>query len=162
MTYSEFRNQFSNVENFMRAYGALTAEESKALIDAENASPRTKFCLIAIWHEARKIVKLQNVKVNLHDDHSLTIVFYEDDSDFDGNDFEYRYLLDADYTNIFIKTIPQPYYEIIDNIEEWLCDNIHCDGLGSDLQQQWVKMGLHGSHVVVEDYPGGIYREEMF
>ena len=58
--------------------------------------------------------------------------------------------------------IPHPCSETKANIEEWLCENVQCSGFGSDLQQKWIQMGLHGSHVVSEDYPGGIYREEDF
>ena len=35
MTYSEFRDQFSTVEQFRWAYGKLTEEEANALITAE-------------------------------------------------------------------------------------------------------------------------------
>ena len=95
MTYSEYRNQFPDAERFMRAYGKLNAEEAKALIDAENAAPRTKAFLMSVWHEARRQVRLRNVSVELYDDSSLTVTVYEYNSEFDGNDFEYRYSLDA-------------------------------------------------------------------
>ena len=36
MTYSEFRNQFASTDSFMWAYGRLSIEEARALIEAEN------------------------------------------------------------------------------------------------------------------------------
>ncbi len=162
MTYSEFRNQFSSTEGFMHAYGALSYEEACALIEAENTSTTAKACMITTWRKARRKVNLWNVSVNIYDDNRLTIVVYEDDSEFDGNDFEYRYSLYADNATAFMNMIPHPYSDMKTNIEEWLCENGLCKGLGSDLQQKWIQMGLHGSHVVFEDYPGGIYREEDF
>ena len=162
MTYSEFRNQFSDVESFMRAFGALTVEEAKVLIDAEKAARRTGVFLMSVWHEARRIVKLRRVEVNLLSDHCLTVNFFEYASDFDGNDFEYRYSLDADNTAAFTRMIPRSCADIKTDIEEWLCENDLCEGLGSSLQQKWMQMGLHGCYTVREDYPGGIYREEAF
>lgn len=162
MTYSEFRNQFSSTEGFMWAYGKLTLEEASALIEAEKTSTTAKACMMTTWREARRKVNLYTVSVRLQDDFSLTIVFYEDDSEFDGNDFEYRYYLDTDNAKAFISMIPHPWAEIKANIEEWLVENVQCHGFGSDLLQKWIQMGLHGKHVVFEDYPGGIYREEAF
>ena len=162
MTYSELRNQFASVDSFMREYGKLSIEEAHALIDAENTSTTVKACMMTTWREARRKVRLRSVGVTLWSDNSLTIVFYEYDSEFDGNDFEYRYSLDADNATAFMNMIPHPYSDMKTNIEDWLCENVYCDGLGSDLQQKWIQMGLHGSRVVEEDYPGGIYREEAF
>lgn len=162
MKYSEFRNQFSDVESFMRAYGRLAFEEAKAMIDAENAALRTKAFLISVWHEARREVKLRNVDVTVWDDHRLSIIIYEYDSDFDGNDFEYRYSLDAENAAAFFDMIPHGSSDLKTDIEEWLCEHDLCEGLGGSLRQEWIRMGLHGSHVVYEDYPGGIYREEAF
>ena len=162
MTYSEFRNQFTSVEAFRLAYGKLSFEEARALIDAEQCPTSIKACMITKWREARRRLLLTNVAVRLYDNGELSIVFYEDDSEFDGNDFEYRYSLDADNANSFLQMIPHGWADKKTNIEEWLIENIHCDGLGGDLQEKWVQMGLHGIHVVWEDYPGGIYREENF
>ena len=47
-------------------------------------------------------VLLTNVTVRLHDNGELSIVFYEDNSEFDGNNFEYRYSLDAGNANTFL------------------------------------------------------------
>ena len=162
MTYSEFRNQFPTVESFMSAYGKLPIEEATAMIDAESASLRTKSCLINVWYDARRGVKLWNVSVNIYDASRLTIVVYEDDSEYDGNDFEHRYSLDTDNLIVFIDMIPHPFADMKANIEEWLCDNDLCKGLGGDLQQKWIQMGLHGTHAIYEDYPGGIDWEEAF
>ena len=162
MTYSEFRNQFASVDSFMREYGMLSIEEAHALIDAENTSTTVKACMMTTWRKARRKVRLRNVGVTLWSDNSLTIVFYEYDSEFDGHDYEYKYSLDAENAAAFEKEIPRPWADMKINIEDWLCENVYCDGLGSDLQQKWIRMGLHGCHTVLEDFPGGIYREEAF
>lgn len=161
MTYSEYRNQFSDVESFWLAYGVLTIEEAKALIDAEVASPSIKAAMITSWYSARRKVKLRDVSIRKRDD-GLSIVFYEDDSDFDGNDFEYTYSLDTGNTEVFLENIPRSYRETQVNIEEWMVGNVRCDDYGWDLREKWIQMGLHGTRIVREDYPGGIYREEIF
>ena len=162
MTYSEFREQFSSVESFIQAYGQLSFKEAKAMIDAEKSSPGMRACMITKWREARRKVILRNIDVRLPNNGGLNIVFYEFDSDFDGNDFQYKYSLDANNADNFLKMIPHNWSVLTTDIEEWLIENIQCDGIGSDLQQKWIQMGLHGKRVVSEDYPGGIYREEAF
>ena len=162
MTYSEFRKQFLTVEGFMQAYGALSIDEAKALINEEKASPSIKAWMITKWREARRRVKLQNISVNMRNDGGLCIVFYKDNSEFDGNDFEYRYTLDSNNTKTFLTKLQEGWADKKTNIEEWLVKNVNCEGIGGDLQQKWIQMGLHGSHVVWEDYPGGIHREEEF
>ena len=92
----------------------------------------------------------------------FTVFCDEFDSEFDGNDFLYKYSLDSSNADKFIKMLPHIYDELMADIEEWLIENIQCDGIGSDLKQKWIQMGLHGKRVVSEDYPGGIYREEAF
>ena len=52
--------------------------------------------------------------------------------------------------------------QIKENIKEWLIDNVRCDDFGESLQRKWRGMHLHGTHVVHEDYPGGIHRESRF
>ena len=105
---------------------------------------------------------LRNVDVYFMENSSLSVVFHEYDSDYDGHDYEYWYSLNADNAAAFIDLIPHPCSETKADIVEWLCENVCCDGFGSDLQQKWVQMGLHGYHTVREDHPGGIYREEAF
>ena len=162
MTYSEFREQFSSVESFIQAYGQLSFKEAKAMIDAEKSSPGMRACMITKWREARRKVILRNIDVRLPNNGGLNIVFYEFDSKFDGNDFLYKYSLDSSNADKFIKMLPHIYDELMADIEEWLIENIQCEGTGLDLQQKWIQMGLHGKRVVSEDYPGGIYREEAF
>ena len=162
MTYSEFRDQFSSAESFILAYGLLSFEEAKAMIDAENSPPDIKPCMITEWREARRKVILRNIDVSLSENGGLNIVFYEFDSEFDGNDFQYEYSLESNNTEMFLKMIPHSSDTPTTDIEEWLIENIECDGIGRDLQQKWIKMGLHGKRAVTEDYPGGIYREEVF
>ena len=162
MTYSEFREQFSCVESFIQAYGQLSFKEAKAMIDAEKSSPGMRACMITKWREARRKVILRNIDVRLPNNGGLNIVFYEFDSEFDGNDFQYQYSLDSSNADKFIKMLPHIYDGLMADIEEWLIENIQCEGTGLDLQQKWIQMGLHGKRIVLEDYPGGIYREEAF
>ena len=79
-----------------------------------------------------------------------------------GNDFEYRYSLDAESTELFLKKIPHRNDDEKKDVGEWLKENVKCDGFGYDLLELWSRMGLHGSHLVREDFPGGIYRERLF
>ena len=162
MTFSEYRNQFPGVEEFRQAYGQLSFEQAKAMIAAEEASPSIKACMITTWREARRRTRLRNIGIHLQDSGELNIVFYEYDSDFDGNDFKYEYALDSNNAAAFLNMIPHSWTEPKTDIEEWLIENINCDGIGGDLKQKWVRMGLHGKYIVVEDYPGGIHREEKF
>lgn len=162
MTYSEFRDQFSTVEQFRWAYGKLTEEEANALITAEVCPTHIKAAMFSTWKQARREVLLRNIRIRLKDDGSLTIIFYEYDSEFDGNDFEYIYSLDAENTGLFLKQIYSPWADNKINIEEWMVKNVNCNGFGSDLKEKWIQMGLHGTYTVFEDYPGGIHRKEEF
>ncbi len=151
MTYSEFRNQFSDNWSFMRAYGSLAFEEVKALIDAEICPPSEKADMIEGWRDARRNVKLRTVGVSYSESRELEITFFEYDSDFNGNDFEYRYSLDADNTDAFLNMIPHQWADPKINIQEWLIENVDCRGHGLDLQKKWIEMGLHGTSVDWED-----------
>ena len=162
MHYLEFADQFSTEYEFMEALGNLSYEEAKTMIDEHRLPDRIKTARMEKWHRARKMVKLHGINVDLHADGSLRIVFYEDESEFDGNDFEYWYSLDAGNTALFLERVPSRYGDQKIEIEEWLLENIDCGGIGGDLQEKWMQMGLHGSHVVYEDYPGGIFRETFF
>ena len=162
MTYSEYRNQFSNIRSFIRNYGELTLEEAEALIDADNCPPSIKPCLIDMWREARRLDKLRTIAVFYSEQGKLTITFYEYDSEFNGNDFEYSYSLDADNTAAFLKKIPKQWADPKTNIREWLVENVDCRGHGLDLQDKWIEMGLHGESVDFEDYPGGIHHVWKF
>ena len=114
------------------------------------------------WKASGRLQIPGDVCVCLSDQGSLTISFYEDDSDFNGNDFEYRYSLDAESTELFLKKIPHRNDDAKKDVGEWLKENVKCDGFGYDLLEMWSRMGLHGSHLVREDFPGGIYREQAF
>jgi len=163
MTYSEFRNQYSTIRSFVDAFGALTYEDANALIDAEKiCPPAIKACLIDTWYVARRLVKLRYINVSYSDSKDLNIVFNEYDSEFSGNDFEYRYLLDADNTAAFMSMIPHPWEDPNLNIQDWLIENVDCLGRGVDLQGKWIEMGLHGTSVDREDYPGGIHHIATF
>ncbi len=162
MTYSEYRNQFSNTWSFNNAFGSLTYEEAKALIDAEITSPDIKACMFETWRNARRIVKLRNIGVFYSDFRELEIIFYEYESEFSGNDFEYKYALDADNADAFLNMIPHQWADPEINIKEWLIENVDCLGRGLDLQRKWIEMGLHGTWVDWEDYPGGIHHKGAF
>ncbi len=162
MTFSEYRKKFSSVEEFRREFGGLSREEAREMISAELCPNAIKACMMSTWHQARREVKMRNIDVSIRKDRGLSIVFHEDDSDFDGNDFEYRYCLDADNAAIFLKQIPHVYADTKTNVEEWLIAKVDCEGIGGDLLQTWIQMGLHGSHQVWEDHPGGIDQEEAF
>ena len=162
MTYSEFRNQFSNTWSFMHAYGSLSFEEVKALIDAEMCPPSEKTDMFDAWRDARRNVKLRTIGVFYSDSRELEIIFYEYDSEFNGNDFEYRYSLDADNADAFLNIIPHQWADPKTNIQEWLIENVDCRGRGMDLQKKWIEMGLHGTWVDWEDYPGGIHHKGAF
>ena len=90
------------------------------------------------------------------------IIFYEYDSELNGNDFEYRYSLDADNADAFLNIIPHQWADPETNIQEWLIENVDCRGRGMDLQKKWIEMGLHGTWVDWEDYPGGIHHKGAF
>ena len=118
--------------------------------------------LIDMWREARRIVKLHKIAVIYSEDRELEIIFNDHNSAFNGNDFEYSYSLDAENTEAFLKEIPHLWADQKTNIREWLVENVDCLGHGLDLQQKWIEMGLHGTSVDWEDYPGGIHHTFVF
>ncbi len=162
MTYSEFRNQFSDTWRFRNAYGSLTYEEAKAMIDAETCPPGDKAAMIDAWREARRIVKLKNIGVFYSERRGLEITFNEYDSEFSGNDFEYIYRLDVENTDKFLKMIPHEWEDPKINIQEWMIKNIEYLGRGLELQKKWIEMGLYVACADLEDYPGGINHRGFF
>ena len=54
MTYSEYREMFESVEEFMLAFGQLSYEEAHAMISAEDESVTIKACMITIWRQAKE------------------------------------------------------------------------------------------------------------
>lgn len=54
MTFSEYRDSFRSKEEFMQAFGRLTYENAHALIDAEEAAPSIKACMITTWRKVRE------------------------------------------------------------------------------------------------------------
>ena len=77
MTYTEYRNQFPDDWRFRNAYGELTYEEAKALIDAETAPAHVKAAMLDAWREARRNKKLWNVGVSISDKRELTVTFFD-------------------------------------------------------------------------------------
>lgn len=162
MIYEEFRRQFSSEEAFQLALGKLSFEEAAALIEAEGCASGAKARVLSAWHDARRALILQNVRVLLTQEDELHVMFYEDESLFDENDFVYTYSLDAENTAAFLKAVHRHFEDAKTNIEAWLIETIDCSGIGSDLKDKWVQLGLHGEEHVSEDYPGGIHRDEAF
>ena len=162
MTYSEYRNQFPTIQSFVQAYGSLTYDEVKALIKNDACPISIEPFIIDMWHEARRIVRLYKIGVFYSEDRNLAITFYDYDSDFNGNDFEYTYSLDADNADAFLTQIPRRWPNPTTNMKEWLIENVDCRGHGLDLQRKWIEMGLHGTNVDREDYPGGIHHTFVF
>ncbi len=162
MTYSEYRNQFPMIQSFVQAYGALTYDEVKALIKNDACPVSIESFMIETWREARRIVKLWKIGVLFSDHNGLEIIFNDYNSAFNGNDFEYSYSLDAENTDAFLNQIPRRWSDPATNIREWLIENVDCNGHGLDLQQKWIEMGLHGTNVDLEDYPGGIHHTFVF
>ena len=99
---------------------------------------------------------LQNVRVIITPEKEIHITFYEDDSAWNGDDFEYQFHLDSENAELFLKQIPHIDEDEKTNIQEWLVNNVYCDGTGLDMLGRWIEMGLHGSERVWEDYPGGV------
>ena len=54
MTYSEYRAQFRKDETFRKAFGQLTEDEARALIDAERCAIHIKACMMSTWRKAKK------------------------------------------------------------------------------------------------------------
>lgn len=156
MTFTEYKNQFSDKWHFRQALGKLSYEEAKALIDAETCPPSDKDAMIETCRAEWRSEKLRNIGVSYSESRGLTITFNEYDSEFSGNDFEYRYILDAENTDRFLKMIPHEWEDPRINIQEWMIENIEYLGRGLELQKKWMEMGLHGKNVDWEDYPGGI------
>ena len=162
MTYSEYRNQFPTIQSFVQAYGALTIDEVEELIKNDGCPVSMKAFMIEVWHEARRIVKLRKIGVSYSESRNLAITYFDYDSEFNGNDFEYTYSLDADNANAFLNQIPRRWSDPTTNIKEWLVENVDFSDHGLNLQRKWIKMGLHGTSVDREDYPGGIYHTYNF
>ena len=162
MTYSEYRNQFPTIQSFVQAYGALTIDEVEELIKNDGCPVSMKAFMIDVWHEARRIVKLWKIGVSYSESRNLAITYFDYDSEFNGNDFEYTYSLDTDNADAFLNQIPRRWSDPTTNIKEWLVENVDFSDHGLDLQRKWIKMGLHGTSVDREDYPGGIYHTYNF
>lgn len=162
MTFTEYKNQFSDNWSFRQAFGKLTYEEAKAMIDAEMCPPDKKAAMIGIWREEMRSEKLRNIGVSYSESQGLEITFNEYESEFSGNDFEYRYILDAENTDKFLKMIPHEWEDPKANIQEWMIENIEYLGRGLELQRKWIEMGLHGTNIDWEDYPGGINHKGEF
>ena len=54
MTYSEYRAKFRKDETFRKAFGQLTEDEARALIDAERCEIHIKACMMSSWRKAKK------------------------------------------------------------------------------------------------------------
>ena len=85
--------------------------------------------------------------------------FYEDDSEFDGNDFEYTFYLDAENAaKLRALMFADGQYR---STEEWMQANVRDQKFGHGFEKYCIDHDIHGVREVYEDYPGGInyYRE---
>lgn len=57
MTYTEFRKQFANAENFKAAFSKLTEKEAQELIDEDNAPIFIKAAMMDTWRMAKEEAK---------------------------------------------------------------------------------------------------------
>ncbi len=162
MNYYEFKKQFQGSEDFKRAYGALSYDEAKAIVAAGNYSDYTQESMLKEWKICHLDACLSNFDVHVHGGGEVIIKFYEFDSEFDGNDFEYTYYLNDINGKKLVSMIPKKWNDPVIDLKQWICDNINCEGTGYDLRSKWTEMGLHGIRTVHEDYPGGIHRVEEF
>lgn len=165
MRYSTFQRKYKTAEDFTKAYGALSCEEARALIDAEPTGYHIKACMFDCWRRARLEFLASKVRVSFSGDGLLSVVFFEDGSEFDANDFEHVYTLDAGSTAAFLKEAQRGNPVPRDNTKavlEWIAENVSRPGTGEELQEKWIGRGLHGTRTVREDFPGGISRTEEF
>lgn len=61
MTYSKYRAKFKTVEEFKKAFGRLSEEEARALIDAESCATHIKAQMFSTWRSARAEYEKQSV-----------------------------------------------------------------------------------------------------
>ena len=54
MTYMEYRDSFTSVEEFKKAFGKLSRDEAYALISTINGSAAIKASAVTVWENARK------------------------------------------------------------------------------------------------------------
>ncbi|MCR5742292.1 MAG: hypothetical protein K6F92_00985 [Lachnospiraceae bacterium] len=54
MTYSEYRNSFSDKEEFDKAFAKLSEQEVRELIDNESAGTTAKACIYQSWRSLRE------------------------------------------------------------------------------------------------------------
>lgn len=66
MTYSKYRAKFKTVEEFKKAFGRLSEEEARALIDAERCEIHIKACMMSTWQSARAEYEKQSVSAYDH------------------------------------------------------------------------------------------------
>ena len=57
MTYSEYRSRFKSVSEFEKAFGQLSEQEARALIEASNSGTTAKACMFATWEKCRKLIE---------------------------------------------------------------------------------------------------------
>ena len=86
--------------------------------------------------------------------------FYEDDSDFNGNDWEYHYWFDAENAaKLKALILADDKYT---SMGDWIRNNIKDQELGSDLRTFCEANGIHGLKWVHEEYAGGCdYADEF-
>ena len=107
---------------------------------------------------------MRNAYVRMSEDGALVIRFVDEEDDpFCSGDVWYYYCLDAGNAAALLGRIPRRGGSPVADVEAWLDDERfdprYC---GGDMMQALMKMGLHGTRTVMEDYPGGIHRNTEF
>ena len=88
--------------------------------------------------------------------------FYEDESEFDGNDFEYIFMFDIENAEKLRAAMSAGGTISYADMHQWIKDNIRDQETGSDFRFFCVEHDIHGIRWVHEDYPEGINYVDEF
>ncbi len=107
---------------------------------------------------------MRNAYVRVEKDGPLCIRFVDEEDDpFCSGDVWYHYCLDAGNAAALPGSIPRRGGSPEANAESWPdCERFDLRYCGGDMTQTLMKMGLHGTRTVMEDYPAGIRRNTEF
>ena len=90
----------------------------------------------------------------------ISWTFYEDDSDFDGNDWEYHYMFDPENSEkLKALMFSDGKYK---TMREWIEANFKDLERGSDFREFCQKNDIHGLEWVHEEYAGGCDHAKEF
>ena len=80
--------------------------------------------------------------------------FYEDDSGFDGHDYEYTFYFDRENSELLKQIILEDGRH--DSISNWIKNEVSDQESGYDFMTFCKEHDIHGIRKVHEDYPGGV------